>query len=88
MSKARGDAQGRTSPGAPTRKRGAPPHKGRPFRAVWAPGRQGRWSYLARSKSIALYARSLLSRCSDRIWRTVPDLERITIDSVVAVSER
>lgn len=71
------------------RKRGAPPHKGRPFfHASRRPAPFGRRSYLARSKSIALYARSLLSRCSDVIWRTVPDFDRITIDSVVAVSER
>lgn len=49
---------------------------------------RGPRSYFARSKSIALYARSLLSRCSDVICRTVPDLERMTIDSVVATSAR
>lgn len=48
-----------------------------------------RWNlYFARSKSIALYARSFDSRWEESILRIVPDLDRITRDSVVAVSAR
>lgn len=45
-------------------------------------------AYWARSKSIALYARSFDSRWVESICRIVPDFERMTSEDVVAVSER
>lgn len=45
-------------------------------------------AYLARSKSMALYARSFESRWSESICRMVPDLERITSEDVEAFSAR
>lgn len=73
--------------GAPLRT-GAPHAMPGPRGLGHRPSAAGPPGYFARSKSIALYARSLLSRCSESIRRTVPDLERITIESVVADSER
>ena len=93
---------GATSHHAPAAKEPPPqaahrtaPHRGR-WGAPTAPGtphqppqaRKRAAGYFARSKSIAEYARNLLSRCSEVIFRTVPDLDRITIESVTAVSER
>jgi hypothetical protein len=40
------------------------------------------------SKSIELYARSFVSRCSLDTRRIVPDFERMTSDSVVAPPAR
>ncbi len=71
------------APYADTREGRSPPHRVTAPLASCVPAR-----YWARSKSMALYARSFDRRCVESILRMVPDFERMTSEEVVAVSER